>query len=315
MAELSTAAGSQVRLAYATKDAWAETGVLGTAYNLRATDFGVQLSKDTFESDEIRSDRQTSDMRHGMKSVSGDVSVELSSGAFDDLIASAMFNPWPSDNSIEVGTAQQSLRLHRGFTDIDVAHEFGGCVVNSWSFSVSPDSMVTSTFSFTGKSMTIYDTVSASELSSPTDKATNAPFDGFSGYIREANQGDSIGSADDLGIITSLDFSLENTLDSLNVVGYDTAQGLVEGRVAVSGTLNAYFDGNTLLNKFLNGTEAQIEFQVIDDLGNYLTFLIPRLKYSSGDVTVSGEGPIEVSFPFTALKDLTEGTTLRITRS
>lgn len=305
MAEQSVALGSRLEVVYAMEDSWSVLPSSYNVYDFRVTGFGVQLEKDSFESEEIRSDRQTVDLRHGMYNVSGDLPVELSYGAFDDIIESAMFNTWQSDDTIEIGTSQKSFRVQRAFTDIGEYHEFPGCVVSSWSLSVEPNSIITSTFSVMGKTMETTQTLSGS-----TTKASNAPFDSFTGYIYEGGNT----SSDTIAVVTGLDLTLENNIEALQVVGDNKAVGLAEGRGGVSGTLTAYFGSTTLLNKFLNETESAIEFQLADGSGNSYTFYLPRIKYSGGSIDVSGESPVSISLPFTALKDAGVGNTLKITR-
>ena len=310
MSEITASLGSRFQAAYAVEDTW---GVLPSSYdvyNLRVTDFGVNLNRDSFESEEIRSDRQPADLRHGMNDVSGDVGVELSYGAFDDLISSAMFNDWASDDTIVIGTTQKSLRLQKGFTDVGKYHEFTGCVVSSWSLTIEPNAIVTSTFSFTGEKMETTQT-----LTGPTDKATNAPFDSFSGYLYEGTAGSSLASSDEIATVTGIDMSLENNLEPLQVIGKRNAQGLAEGRATLTGTLSAYFASDILLDRFINETEAAIEFQLTDDSGNSYTFYIPRLKYTGSTIDVGGEGAITMSLPFTALVPSTApNSILQITR-
>jgi len=305
MAEQSVALGSRLEIAYAMEDSWSALPSSYNVYDFRVTGFGVQLEKDSFESEEIRSDRQTSDLRHGMYNVSGDIPVELSYGAFDDIIESAMFNTWQSDDTIEIGTTQKSFRVQRAFTDIMEYHEFPGCVVSSWSLSVEPNSIITSTFSVMGKTMETSQTLTGS-----TTKASNAPFDSFSGYIYEGGNT----SSDAIAVVTGVDFTVENNLEALQVVADNKPTGLAEGRSTVSGTLSAYFGSSSLLDKFLNETESAIEFQLLDTSGNSYTFYMPRIKYSGGSIEVSGESPIGISMPFTALKDSGVGNTLKITR-
>ena len=308
MTEITASLGSRFRAAYAMEQSWAELPSSYTVYDLRITSFGVNLGRDSFTSEELRSDRQTADHRQGMDDISGDIGAELSYGAFDDLISSAMFNDWASDDSIVIGTTQKSLRLQKAFTDVGEYHEFPGCVVSSWSVSVEPNAMVTSTFSIMGKSMETSQT-----MTSPQSKASNAPFDSFSGYIREAAS--SPASSDNIAVVTGIDFTLENNLTPLQVVGARQAQGLAEGRADVTGTLSAYFASSDLLNRFLNETETEIEFQLVDDSSNTLTFYFPRVKFTGSDIPVDGEGPITMSLPFTALVPSTApNSELKVTR-
>ena len=305
---ITTARGSRLSVIYAMEDCWSSLPTTPVPYNLRVTGFGVQLSKDSFQSEELRSDRQVSDLRHGMFSVAGDIPVELSAGAFDDLISSAMFNVWGTDDVIKIGTEMQSFRLQRGFTDVGQYHWFPGCVVNSWSMSVAPNAIVTSTFNIIGETM---ETGTSANLVGASDKASNAPFDSFSGFIREGGTG----TANEIAVVTGLDLNLNNNIEALQVIGMNKAAGLADGRAIIDGTLTAFFVDSVMLNKFLNETESVLNFQLQDDVGNTLEFLLPRIKYSGGDISVDSEAPVTVSMPFQALYDTATGTTMQLTRS
>ena len=68
----------------------ASYGVLPSASGaqlLRRTDATFNLSKDTYESNEIRTDLQTADMRHGVRRVAGTLNGELSPGSYAAYIA------------------------------------------------------------------------------------------------------------------------------------------------------------------------------------------------------------------------------------
>jgi hypothetical protein len=153
MSEQLVATGSKAEILYAVESSWAELPASPNVYYLRTTGSGLNLSKDNFSSNELRSDRQLAELRTGMKSIAGDINVELIYDAFDDLIESAMFNTWASGGEITIGTTQRSLTIQRGFLDIGVYNAFSGCVVNQWSVSIKPNAVVEATFSFIGKDM------------------------------------------------------------------------------------------------------------------------------------------------------------------
>ena len=52
--------------------------------NLRHTSNALILSKDSFQSEELRSDAQISDLRHGNRQASGDIGIEFSYAEYDD---------------------------------------------------------------------------------------------------------------------------------------------------------------------------------------------------------------------------------------
>lgn len=71
----------------------ASYGALPTASGaqlLRRTDAIFNLSKDSYESNEIRTDLQTADMRHGVRRVSGTLNGELSPGSYAAYLAALL---------------------------------------------------------------------------------------------------------------------------------------------------------------------------------------------------------------------------------
>ena len=86
---MATAQGQRTQLLMVSESAFGVPS--GTVMDqLRFTDTSLNVEKATFVSNEIRSDRQVSDMRHGMKSNAGDVTVELGLTTYDDLLEGAL---------------------------------------------------------------------------------------------------------------------------------------------------------------------------------------------------------------------------------
>ena len=56
---------------------------------LRRVSSNFNLTKETYQSEEIRTDYQLVDFRHGVRSVEGSISGELSAGTYADFLASA----------------------------------------------------------------------------------------------------------------------------------------------------------------------------------------------------------------------------------
>lgn len=300
---VDVARGSRLAVTYGMENTWGDLDTAASVYNLRVTSMGVNLSKDSFQSNELRSDRQISDLRHGMFSVSGDIGVELSHTSFDDLIESAMFNEWESGGTITPGTTMRSLSIQKAFTDIDQYHVFTGCVVNTWSLNVTPNGIITSTFNIMGETM---ETAQAGWTNSAVAKSTNPPFDSFAGTLSEGGVVNAL--------VTGIDLSITNNISALQAIGNNHAVGLVDGRANITGSMTAYFASSTLLNKFILEQESSLSF-VLGDGTNTMTFAIPRLKYSGGDVPVSGEGPVILTMPFQALYSSVSGYSLLITKS
>lgn len=57
---------------------------------LRRVDFATNLQKDVYESNEVRSDLQVADMRHGVRRVAGALNGELSPGSYSPYLAALL---------------------------------------------------------------------------------------------------------------------------------------------------------------------------------------------------------------------------------
>ena len=301
---MAFAQGSRSRLAFGVESTF---GSAASSYtNLPFNTHSLNLSKERVAGNEIQPDRMPRVDRHGNKSVAGDVAVDLRDTAYDDLIESAMLSTF-STGVIKVGTTPKFLTLEDYAADIDQARLFTGCSVSTMSVSMAPNQMVSATFGMVGKDMTI----------SGTEKTVAAggvgePFDAYSGALKVADV-DGIGAASALSIITSVDFTVTNSFSPTFVVGSDSAPAPEFGRAEVEGTVTAYFEDLSLVNRFLNETESAIEVSVADPSANTMTFLFPRVKFNAADIPVDGPTSRVVTLPFVALYDDTELTNLKIT--
>lgn len=97
---MSLAEGVQARVAY---KAYASGAITANALATSSSDLGasgaqtlrrvsasLKLAKDTYQSNEIRSDRQITDFRHGTKRVTGSVSGEFSPATYWDLFVASL---------------------------------------------------------------------------------------------------------------------------------------------------------------------------------------------------------------------------------
>ena len=133
-----------------------------------------------------------------------------------------------------------------------------------------------------------------------------APFDSFTGAITEG------GTA--IAIITALELNIDNGMEALYVVGSaDTLLPSI-GKSTVTGSVTAYFEDTTLMDKFVNETTSAIQFTLTDALGNDYIVLLPKVKYNSGNPEVGGPGAITLSLDFVALFNTTATQQMKITR-
>lgn len=87
---MTLASGIYKQLAYKVESAYGTVPSASSAQALRRVQSTLGLSKDTYQSNEIRSDMQVSDFRHGVRKVNGNITGELSPATYKDFIAAAL---------------------------------------------------------------------------------------------------------------------------------------------------------------------------------------------------------------------------------
>lgn len=298
------AQGSRSSLSYIVESTFGTTPA-GNFTNLPFSTHSLNLTKDRVTGNDIQADRMPRVDRHGNRQVGGDIVVDLRDTDYDAFLEAAMLNAWSSD-VLKVGTTPKYFSIEDYAADIDQARLFAGMTVSSMGVSLAPNQMVTTTFGMVGKDMTI------SGTQKTQDAATGAaPFDAYSGDLAIGN----VGSSSAVAIVTGLDFTLTNSYAPTFVIGDDAAPSLEYGQAVVEGTLTAYFEDASLINRFLNETETELEVSVDDPTGlNAYTFLFPKIKINSADVGVDGPTSRMINMSFVSLYDSTEATNLKITR-
>jgi hypothetical protein len=128
-------------------------------------------------------------------------------------------------------------------------------------------------------------------------ESSTEPFVSFDGCLTE-------GGAES-AILTAFDFTLDNGLEpKFNLCSDEQSQSGI-GRINVTGNITAYFDNDTLLNKFLNETESSLLMSVTDAAGNTFGAYLPKVKYTGGQPDISNEANSTLAMPFQALQDVT----------
>jgi hypothetical protein len=97
---MTIATGVAKQLRYKVESAWGTAPGATGAQLLRRVTSDLSLRKQTYQSNEIRSDYQRADMRHGVRSVEGTIAGELSVGTWEDLIAAALRRAFTAVNDI-----------------------------------------------------------------------------------------------------------------------------------------------------------------------------------------------------------------------
>lgn len=87
---MAIASGVAKQLRYKQESTWNTAAGTSTGKLLRRVESTLDLSKDTYVSNEIRTDYQISDFRHGVRRVTGNIRGELSPGTYADFFGAAL---------------------------------------------------------------------------------------------------------------------------------------------------------------------------------------------------------------------------------
>lgn len=304
--------GSRSRLSIAAESSF---GVLPGSPAFKTLPYrshSLALTKERVQGQDILGDRMAFVDRHGNRSVTGGIEVDLRRGDYDLLLESAFFNTFDGSDNLTIGTTPKFFTLEDAALDIAQFRQFQGCLVNSASFSIAPNQMVQSTFDVVGKNMLQAGTT----LGAPAAASGFEPFDSFNGQLLEGG----IASGDDICSVSQLQFSINNDAGPTHTIlcgdNADQAAQMQFGNATVEGTLTAYYEDAALINKFLNETESVLSITVDDPTGaNGYTFYMPRIKYNGANVPVANMQSRLIELPFVALKDADAGYSLRLTRT
>lgn len=282
--------------------------------DLRYTSEGLNFNQSKIVSNEIRADRNTSDLITVSADASGEINGELSFNSFDDFIeaafASTFSAPVAGLSSIKNGLVNSSFTIQKHFQDLDtpVFQNFKGCKVGSMNLSFSNGSILTAAFSVMGYSATAgtAQVAGATIAAAPNSSVMNAVSNLVN--IKE----DGIAST---MVIKNMTLELVNNLRGQDAIGSLGYVGIALGKCEVKGNISAYFKDLTQYNKFLNNTNFALSFRCQDDEGNYYEFTMPKCKFESATIVSGGsDQDIMIEGSYRAIYDSTALATIQCDR-
>ena len=200
-------------------------------------------------------------------------------------------------DSLVAGTTRRSFSIIRDFADLTAGRYqlFTGSEYNTAAFSAGLDSVVSISYGIIGQGQSSSASApGSSTFGNPTTTEPMVPTDG-------CVSSDGVESA----IITSLEFSLDNGMETkFQLCANETSQP-GQGISNATGSITAYFDNDTLMNLFINETVSTLKQQLTDAAGNTFAVFFPRIKYNGGQPDVGGEANSPINLPFQALFDAT----------
>jgi hypothetical protein len=202
-------------------------------------------------------------------------------------------------NSIRNGIEKKSYLLEMEFDDVTQFMSFRGMRVNRMEINVTAGQIATCSFNFMGQQGIIAQTtVAGSTANPPSYSVMNATSN--VGTLYEG--GTALATA-----IRSIAITVDNAGRNLPAVANPYAIGINYGRQSVTGTMEAYFEDEVFLEKYIDHTETSLVVPFTDLAGNSIVFNIPSMYFSEGSPNVPGiDDEVMQTLNFSARREPTD---------
>lgn len=289
---------SETRLAFVEETAWGTTPSSPSFNNLRFTGETLNVDHENVTSDEIRADRNVSDLILVSSGASGGVDFEMTYGTLDTLLEGLLQGTWTTDE-LKNGTTPKSFSLEKTY-ELGTTDEFlryTGMVPDTMSLNIEAGSIITGNMAFMGKGGSVAS--AAISGATYTDGNDNGVMSATNDFASLSLQGLSPTPK-----IRTISLNVANNLRAQRAVGNLDAVGVGSGRCVVTGSLEAYFESKALYQKYLDSASGGLQFTLGSVTGEKYTINLPKIKFTTGQVQTPGnDQDIMATMEFQALFD------------
>lgn len=209
------------------------------------------------------------------------------------------------------GTTRKLFVIEENYADVSRFDSWLNMVGTTAELTANTGAIVTGKFNFMGKGVT----PAGSTLSTgggPTAAGTNLVFNSTSnvGAIYENSYSTALSS-----IIRSFKWNINNNARIVGGLTYLNPANINYGEFTVNGTIEAYFEDNTLYSHFVNHTQVSLSVRFTDSAtpSHSYIFTFPAIKYSdAGKQRGAKNQEVTVPYNFQAFRDATTGCTMQI---
>jgi hypothetical protein len=304
---MAIASTARTRAAYIAETEPGVTPATPTFKEFRRTTGNLRTKKTTVQSDQITLDRNVRDEYMVGQDVEGSYDFEFSADTHDDILAGALRGTWAT-NVLVNGVTEPSFTFEE---TIDLGgsyayHRFDGCVIDTLALSFASRKAITGSVNIKGQQQTLATAI----ISGATyTAATTTP-------VETAVNVASLTVAGASAKVRSLSLNIANNLRGRETVGDLYVDSFGMGMCDVTGTIEAYFESNTLYQSVLDHGGGAVSLTAGGTADKKYTFLLPAVKFLDGAVKLGGKNDdVMVSIPFRAIYDATTAGSIKITRA
>jgi len=276
------------------------TTFTGLVKSLPFNSNGLSASQNTTDSSTMTGKRDATEAIYGNIDASGDITVPLDFNAFGWWLAFAFGSPTTVENTgmgtythtFMPGNTQPSAIIEKVSEAQGVFLRTNGCKVSKMSFSFGGDSELISTISVSGcKEENATAILGGAEVASEVTLNRVNPFQISSLTV----DGTAVAIATELKL--DIDFGLDTNGYAIGDNGYRSR--LNEGIIKPSGSMTAFFDDMTYLEKAKNSTEVAIALEATKGTSS-LQVAIPELKFAITSPSIDGQAGITQQLSYNA---------------
>lgn len=209
---------------------------------------------------------------------------------------------------IKNGTTLKSFTLEKEFSDVTEFISFAGARVDTWGLNFAPNAVVDGSFAFKAKTgVAAGATVGTGAANAASTNQVMNSVDHVAG-IRE-------NSAAVTDNVTALTFNLNNSLRDQPAIGTLYNTGIGVGTVKISGSMEVYFSSRTRYQRYLDFSDTNVAWRVVDTAGNAYVFDFPTINFTSCEEVAGGiDQDVYAKFNWEASRNSTDGFTMGVTR-
>lgn len=186
------------------------------------------------------------------------------------------------------------------YSDLDLSHLYTECRITEAKVNVPASGVITASFGVMGRNMETYATGSSPFFTAPSAATSSTLLASFGGAI--------IVGGTALAVVTSAELNISNGASTIDAAFEELPVEIFTGSLEVTGSLTVLFEDNTLLTNFLDETEAEVIITLTtadSTTADFISFFMPRVKFTSANFANSGQQGVPVTLGFTALKKAT----------
>lgn len=306
---------SRTRLIYRPETVFGEAppaNAATTRVRLKSAD--IDHKNQTVISEEIRSDRQRSDLALVGFNADGTVSVECSYGNSDDWFQAALGGTWTA-NVLRNGTVNRSFNLEKGFLDVGKYQSFRGQVINTMDINIVAKQIVTLNFGFMG-SRGIAASTTIAGTTPPTEPNGNPPMKAGPDIFLLDSGGANIELGD--AQTTEVRLNVNNNVRYRDLATQYETDDVGRGVQEITGNMNVYFKDTIILAGFEADALFSLQYGFQDPVDNTKSYRItlPKCKIVGAPVPITGnDADVMMAVSFRALLDSGVGYTINFERA